>query len=108
MNELQEQIESAMPAVMARIKQETLTRIEREGVEIMVATARKAAEQWAIDNLVPEIKAQLDAGKAGMVAKASEISGNITDEIGKALVKSVTEKLSQSWNVRKLTEAIFN
>lgn len=107
MNELQHDIESAMPAVMARIKAETLSRIEREGVEIMVATARKAAEQWAIDNLVPEIKAQLDAGKAGMVAKASDISASISDEIGKALVKTVTEKLSQSWNVRKVTEALF-
>lgn len=107
MNELQHDIESAMPAVMARIKAETLSRIEREGVEIMVATARKAAEQWAIDNLVPEIKAQLDAGKASMVAKASDISASISDEIGKALVKTVTEKLSQSWNVRKVTEALF-
>ena len=108
MNELQEQIESAMPAVMARIKAETLTRIEREGVEIMVATARKAAEQWAIENLVPEIKAQLDAGKSGMVAKAAEISANISEEIGKALVKAVQEKLKQSWNVSKLTDALFS
>lgn len=104
---MQQEIASAMPAVMARIKQETLNRIEREGVEIMVATARKAAEQWAIDNLVPEIKAQLDAGKAGMVAKASQISSDLSDEIGKALVKAATEKLSQSWNVRKVAEALF-
>lgn len=107
MNDLQQDITSAMPAVMERIKAETISRIEREGVEIMVAAARKAAEQWAIDNLVPEIKAQLDAGKAGMVAKAADISESISDEIGKALVKTVTEKLSQSWNVRKVTEALF-
>lgn len=107
MKELQDEITSAMPAVMERIKAETLNRMEREGIEIMVSTARKAAEQWAIDNLVPEIKAQLDAGKSGMVAKASEISANISDEIGKALVKAVTEKLGQSWNVRKLTDALF-
>lgn len=108
MNQLQDEIASAMPAVMDRIKAETLNRIEREGIEIMVATARKTAEQWAIDNLVPEIKAQLDAGKSGMVAKAAEISANISDEIGKALVKAVQEKLTQSWNVRKLSEALFS
>ena len=104
---IEKEVQSAMPEILARIKSEAISRIEREAVNEATAVCVAAAKQWAIDVLVPEIKAQLEAGKGGMVLSASEAADGIGEAVKTALIKQATEKLASSWNVRKLTEAIF-
>ncbi len=105
---LDEQLRSAMPAVMERIKRETLQAVETRAIQAASEVAVNAAREWAVENLVPEIKAQLEAGKAGMVASAEGIASRLSAAIGDALVAQATEKLSNSWNVRKVSEALFS
>lgn len=105
--DIDNEIKSAMPAVMERIKRETLDRMERECANVAMEVARNAARDWAVENLAPEIKAQLEAGKAGFVAKAHDIARDLSAAIGDALVTQVTETMKQSWNRKKIADALF-
>lgn len=101
------EIQSAVPSLMARIKQEALDRIEREAVNEATRVAVDVARQWAIENLAPEIKAQLEAGKAGMVAAAHQAAEGIGEAVKDALIASATKQLQSSWNVKKVVDGLF-
>lgn len=104
---VEEELKSAMPEVMARIKAEAISRIEREAVAVATNVAVEAAKSWAIENLVPEIKAQLEASKGGMIQAAQDAAQGIGKAISDALVTSATERLKSSWNTKKVVEGLF-
>lgn len=101
------EIQSAMPAVMERIKRDTLERIEREAVNAATQAAIEAAKQWAIENLVPELKAQLEAGKAGMIESAKKSAAAIGDALGEALTAQVVKTLGSSHTVSSIAQSLF-
>jgi len=105
---IDDEIKSAMPAVMERIKRDTLDRMERVCIEEALNAARNAASEWAVENLVPEIKAQLEEGKAGFVQQAHVIAGDLSAAIGAALVDHVTQQMKNSWNRKKIADALFS
>lgn len=107
MNEVSDEIQSAIPAIMARVRREAEQQIERECVRTVMSVATDTAQKWAAEVLAPEIRAQLDAGKQGMLARADDIAKQMTDALAAALVAQVTKNLSQSWNVRKAVEALI-
>ena len=104
---IDEEIKSAMPAVMERIKRDTLKRIERDAATAATAIAVQAAKDWALENLVPEIKAQLEAGKAGMLESAKKTSSAIGDALGDALVAQVVKTLSTSHTTSSIAASLF-
>ncbi len=107
MEAIELEIKSAMPAVMARVKAEALDQMERQALNIAVQVASDEARKWAVEVLAPEIRAQLEAGKEGMLSKAQDIAGQLADGIGDALVAEMKKHLSQSWNVKKISDALF-
>lgn len=107
METIELEIKSAMPAVMARVKAEALDQMERQALNIAVQVASDEARKWAVEVLAPEIRAQLEAGKEGMLSKAQDIAGQLADGIGDALVAEMKKNLAQSWNVRKISDALF-
>lgn len=102
-----EEIQSAIPAIMARVRREAEQQIERECLTTVMRVANYEAQKWAAEVLAPEIRAQLDAGKQGMLARADDIAKQMTDALAEALVAQVTKTMSQSWNVRKVVEALI-
>lgn len=105
--DIDQEIKSAMPAVMERIKRDTLERIEREAVQAATAVAVQAAKDWALENLVPEIKAQLEAGKSSMVACAQNAAKEIGEALGKALQEQVSKTLANSHAVSTIAQSMF-
>ena len=104
---IEQEVQSAMPEILSRIKSEAISRIEREAVNEATAVCVAAAKQWALDVLVPEIKAQLEAGKGGMVKAASEAADGIGEAVKEALIKQATERMASSWNVKALSQSLF-
>jgi prophage antirepressor-like protein len=107
MNDMTTDVQSAIPAIMARVRREAEQQIERECLATIMRAANEEAQKWATDVLAPEIRAQLDAGKQGMLARADDIAKQMTDALAEALVAQVTKTMSQSWNVRKVVEALI-
>lgn len=107
MEQANQELQSAIPSIMARVRREAEQQIERECLAAVMRGATAEAEKWASEVLAPEIRAQLDAGKQGMLASADDIAKQMTDALAAALVAQVTKNLSQSWNVRKAVEALI-
>jgi galactokinase/mevalonate kinase-like predicted kinase len=101
------EIQSAIPAIMERVRREAEQQIERECLATIMRAANAEAQSWATEVLAPEIRAQLDAGKQGMLERADEMAKRMTDALADALVAQITKNLSQSWNVRKVVEALI-
>lgn len=102
------EIQSAIPEMMARIRNETMQRVEREATEAATRVAVEAATQWAKEHLVPEIRAQLEAGKAGLIQAAHESAEGIAEAIKTALIKQAEKSLANSWNLKKVVEGIYS
>lgn len=105
--DIDQEIKSAMPAVMERVKREALDRIEREAVNAATEVAVKAARDWAIENIVPEIRAQLDAGKAGMVATAEKTAEAIGEALKTALIAQAEKTCAQSHTLNDIVQKLF-
>lgn len=104
---ISEEIKSAMPAVMERIKRDTLNNIERAAVQAATEVAVQAAKDWAIEHLVPEIKAQLEAGKSSMVVAAQDATKQIGAALTDALVANVTKTLTSSHSIKSIADVMF-
>lgn len=106
-DELAQQIESAIPALMERVKQEALARIEREAVATATAVAVDAARKWAEENIAPEIAAQLSAGRDSFVTAANEAAKRIGEELTGALVEQAKKAFANSYTVKQIAENMF-
>ncbi len=105
--DINQEIQSAMPAVMERIKRETLQRIERDAVEAATQVAVQAAKEWAVENLVPEIKAQLEAGKSSIFVAAKEASEAIGQALGKAMAEQVGKSIANTHTLGEIVQKMF-
>jgi predicted dinucleotide-utilizing enzyme len=106
-SEIEEQIKSAIPELMARVRKQALESIERQAAKAATDIAVEAAKEWATEHLVPEIVAQLNAGKDGFVSAANEAAKRIGAALTDALVESATKTLSNSYTVREIAEKVF-
>ena len=104
---INEEMQSMLPAVLARMRTELTDRIAREAENAAVDEVRKAAKEWALAVLVPEMKAQLEAGKDGFVAAATETAKALSQTITDALVENAKKNLQSSWNVQELAKKLF-
>lgn len=105
--DIDQEIKSAMPAVMERVKREALERIEREAVNAATEVAVKAARDWAVENIVPEIRAQLEAGKLGMVSAAEKTADAIGEALKTALVAQATKACAQTHTLNDIVQKLF-
>lgn len=101
------EIESAIPAMMERVKADAIKAIEQRAVQQATDIAVKAAAEWASENLVPEIRAALEAGRPGLVKAAHDTAELIGEAIKLALVKKAEDTLKTSWGASSAVKAIF-
>lgn len=106
-DQLTQEIESAIPALMQRIKEETLSRIEREAAQAATAVAVEAARKWAEETLAPEIAAQLAVGKQAFVVAAEDAARRIGETLSDALVEQAKKSLASSYVVKEITEKLM-
>lgn len=105
--DITKEVESAIPELMQRIKADALKEIERRAVAEATDAAVRAAREWAVDVLAPEIKAQLEAGKEGMVAAARDAAKKIGDAFGDALAEHAEKALKNSYTTKQIAELMF-
>ncbi len=101
------EIQSALPAVFARMRGELADRIAAEAQSVALDEVRKAAREWATTVLVPEVRAQFEAGKQGMLDQAAVIGKGLAEAISAALMAQATKSLDSSYNVKSICETLF-
>lgn len=102
-----EVLESNRDAVRESVKQAMLEGIKRQYEWELPNAVKETVSAFVRDEIVPEIKANLEANKDVFVDAATEMVKGAPAEIGKAMQKQLAENLTNSWQLRKIVEACF-
>ena len=100
-------LESNKAKVREAVRDSLLEGVKREFQWELPQAVRKVVNEFISEEIVPEIRAELETNKEEFVRAATDIVKGATAEIGKALQEHLAKNLAQSWTMRKLTEALF-
>lgn len=104
---LARETQSMIPEIMRRLRDDHLDRISRSCLEEVTRVATVAARDWATTQLVPEMKAQLEASKDGMISAAAKFADDLSSALAAAMVEQATKSLSSSHLIKDIAEKIF-
>ncbi|MES2752775.1 MAG: hypothetical protein V4661_15510 [Pseudomonadota bacterium] len=101
-----EVLESNKASVREAVKETILNSVKQQFQWELPETVKKVFSDFITEEVVPEIRAELEANKAAFVDAATEIARTAAAEVGKALQKQIAENLTKSWNLRNVVEAL--
>lgn len=68
---------------------------------------RKHVQQWVAENVIPDVTAILTEGKASLVNAATKSAEAMCDALAQSMKDTLAKKLEQSWDRKKVFEAMF-
>lgn len=101
------EVQAALPQVLQRMRDNIATQVAERARYVAMEEVSNAVREWAIENLVPEIKAQLEAGRDGMLKQAQTIAKQLGDALGEALTTQATKTLASSSTVNDIAQKLF-
>ena len=112
MSKIKFDIESVLENSAAEIQRAAATELQQQVISAikwnMSDQINKYAQTFFEENILPDIKAALHEDKELIISSAMEGIKGIGEEVGNALKTQAAEKIKNSWNVRKISEALFN
>jgi len=106
--QLKEALKKAEAEVVAELKANVKEAMARQLDYTVGEETKKAVAEWFREEIVPDLKAQLTTSKEGILLAVGQFANNIADELAKALLKTAKERLSRSWEVKKIVDALFD
>lgn len=94
--------------IKAHVKQTILDGITRQFQWELPEVIKKEVTAFMAEEIAPEIRKQLVADKDMIVDAATVAIQGIAIEIGKQLQEKAAKSLANSWDLKKITEALFN
>jgi hypothetical protein len=105
--QINEAVTSAMPDILAGLRKEIAETALYQAKQAAHAAVSKAVSDWITENLVPEILKALVEGKDGLVGMAPMLAQSMTAEMTSAFTDSIKKKLENSWDRKKIFEALM-
>ena len=100
-------LESNKEEVRSTVRNALLDGVKKQFEWELPQAVRTAVAEFITEEIIPEIKAELEANKNAIVDAATEMVRGAPVEIGKAMQAKVAESLTHSYNLRKMMEAIL-
>lgn len=112
MSEINEQfyteiLEQNKDAVRQAVADAMLDSIKREFQWELPNALKKVVNEFIEEEIAPSVRAQLLENKDELVQAATALIAGVPAEIGKALQMHLAKTLTDSWKLRKVTEALF-
>jgi hypothetical protein len=104
---INELLEAAKPSVIESLKRELTQMVSYEVRSEAAKIVQAETVKWVNENIVPAIIAALVEQKDGMISIGTKLGPALVDEITKGMVTTVSEKLKQSWERKKIWEALL-
>lgn len=105
--QIAEMLEAAKPSIIESIKADVKQSISWEVKETCAKEVRTHVEAWIKENVLPEVTAALVESKEGLIAIGVKLGPAVVDAVVIEMTKSVAEKLSKSWERKKIFEALI-
>lgn len=103
-----EVLESNKDAVRETVRQALLDGIKRQFEWELPNAVKTAVNEFFVEQVIPEIKAELETNKDEFVDAATLMVRGAPVEIGKAMQEQLAQNLTNSWTLRKVVEACFS
>jgi hypothetical protein len=103
--QINEMVESVKPAIIESLKQEIASGIDWELKRAISDEIRKYVLEWLRENVLPELGAQLAMGKQSLITQSANIAPQVMEVLQVNLVKHLEEKMSKSWDRKKILSA---
>lgn len=105
--DINSEVQSALPGVLEKMRQSIASRVEREAESVAMDEIRKAVREWTTAALVPEVIAQLDAGKSSIAESAAGVAKGIGKALEEAMVEQAKKALASSYMTNEIAEKLF-
>ncbi len=100
-------LEENKDTVRAAVRDALLEGVKRQFAWELPEAVKKAVQEFVAEEIIPAIKADLEANKDTFVTAATDMVRGAPAEIGKAMQEQLAKNLTQSWTLRKIVEACF-
>lgn len=101
-------LEENKGAVKTAVREAMLDGIKKQFEWELPSAVKQEVAKFVEEEIVPSIRAELMESKDEMVAAATEIIRGVPIELGKAMQEQVAKNLSNSWNIKKVVDALLN
>lgn len=103
-----EVLESNKDAVRATVRDALIEGIKRQFQWELPEAVKKEVNAFLTDEVLPSVRAELEANKEEFVEAATTMVRGVPAEIAKAMQEQLAKNLTNSWTLRKVVEACFN
>ena len=107
-DQINEAVKDVLPNVLAGLKKQVTEQALYAAQQTMVTEVNKAVTSWVIESLVPEIHASLAQSKDGLIAAVPRMAEGITAALSESLLSTLTKKLENTWERKKIFEALIS
>lgn len=100
-------IERHLPSILDGLKDELKSQVT---YQVKDAAAREVATfvvEWVKKNVIPEVEKALIESKEGLIALGPLIAQRTNEALAEAFTESLKEALKNSWDRRKVFEALL-
>jgi transcription termination factor NusB len=101
-------LEANKASVQATVRDALLDGVKRQFQWEIPEAVKKEVQSFITDEIIPSIRVELEANKEEFVEAATQMVRGVPVEIGKALQEHLAKNLTNSWTLRKITEACFS
>ncbi|WP_257757864.1 hypothetical protein [Burkholderia glumae] len=105
--QINEAVTSAMPDILAGLRREIAENALYQAKQSAQAAVSKAVSDWITENIVPEVLKALAEGKDGLVGMAPMFAQSMVTEMTSAFTDSIKKNLENSWDRKKIFEALL-
>jgi hypothetical protein len=101
-------LDSNREQVQAAVRDAMLDGIKRQFQWELPEAVKKEVTAFMVEEVIPQIRAELTANKDEFVTAATTLARAAPAELAKAMQEHVAKQLTNSWTLRKVTEALFS
>lgn len=107
-SQVQELLDAAKPAVVEQLKRDLTKQLTFDVRETAAKIVRETVDAWIRENVLPTIVAQLVESKDGLAAIGAQLGPAIVSATVEHMTQAIVENLSNSWNRKKIFDALLS
>lgn len=101
-------LEENKESVKQKVREAMLASVQRQFEWELPNAIKDEVNQFIKEEIAPAIREKLSEDKDAMIQAATDMISGIPIELGKAMQANISEKLTDSWKLRKITDALFS
>jgi hypothetical protein len=105
--QIQELLDAAKPSVIESIKADLIRNVSYDVRETAGRLIQEHVQSWIKENVLPEISRQLVESRESLISVGTAAAPLLVQQLATAMTESLAENLKNSWERKKVFEALL-